>query len=88
MTSATSYRTLRARRSNAPVEGVTVFNFIIYKMDPELVQLVYDLADKRGQYDANAATKLAKVTGVDPIWIRRRTYVDLWMDLGAEVYRI
>ena len=37
---------------------------------------------------AIAAAKLGKVTGVDAVWIRRRSYVELWMDLGGEVYRI
>lgn len=83
-----TFKTLRARRVGAPTDGVRVFNYLIYKMSPELVQIVYDLASQNGQYDTAAATKLHKLTGVSPIWIKRRTYLDLWMDLGAEVYKL
>lgn len=84
----TMFKTLRSRRAGAPVDGVHHFNFIIHRMNPELVQIVYDLANQKGQYDVAAAAKLSKLTGVSATWIRRRNYCDLWMDLGAEVYRI
>jgi hypothetical protein len=83
-----SFKTLRARRANAPADGVRLFNFVVHRMSPELVQIVYDLANQKGQFDPSAAAKLSKLTGVSTIWIKRRNYLDLWMDLGAEVYKL